>query len=237
MTTCPTCRSAVAEGSGFCNWCGQRLDAARAAEVKTAQPPPRAYADASDPFAHAREWGGMVHAAGAGAPERAAAASVPSRALGFASRARLGRWTSMILVALVSLGAGVAGTQVYHLNFAPAGQVEIDGELHPEFVNVGGTRFQYADGAHVFETGPDSDISRAGLQVGDVILRVDGQKVRYMESFAEILGNAPVGKPLEIIYIRAGKRAWTTLTPTTNWDEQAQPEGDRLPLQKASLAR
>jgi hypothetical protein len=236
MTTCPTCRSAIAEGSGFCNWCGQRLDAARASEVKTAPPPPRAYADASDPFAPAREWGGMVPAAGAGAPERTSA-SVPARAAGPATRARLGRWTSMILVALVSLGAGVAGTQVYHLNFTPSGQVEIDGELHPEFVNVGGTRFQYADGAHVSETAPDSDISRAGLQVGDVILRVDGQRVRYMESFAEILGNAPVGKPLEIIYIRAGKRAWTTLTPTTNWDEQTPPEGGRLPLQKANLVR
>jgi S1-C subfamily serine protease len=143
----------------------------------------------------------------------------------------------MILVALVSLGAGVAGTQVYYLNFTPPEQVEIDGELHPEFVNVGGTKFQYADGAHVFETAPDSDVSRAGLQVGDVILRVDGQKIRYMESFAEILGNAPVGKPLEIIYLRAGKRAWTTLTLTTNWDEQTQPEGNQLPLQKANLVR
>ncbi len=233
MKTCPSCRSAIIEGSGFCNWCGQRLDAARAAETRTAPPP---HAHAADPFTSAHEWGGMVPSAWASAPQRTLA-SVPSRVAGAVSRARLGRWTSMILVALVSLGAGVAGTQVYYLNFTPAEQVEIDGELHPEFVNVGGTKFQYADGAHVFETAPDSDISRAGLQVGDVILRVDGQKIRYMESFAEILGNAPVGKPLEIIYIRAGKRAWTTLTPTTNWDELTQPEGNQLPLQKANLVR
>jgi S1-C subfamily serine protease len=143
----------------------------------------------------------------------------------------------MILVAMLSLGAGIAGTQLYYLNFTPEGQVEIDGQLHPEFINVGGTKFQYADGAHVFETSPDSDITRAGLQVGDVILRVDGQKIRYMESFAEILGNAPVGKPLEIIYIRASKRAWTTLTPTTNWDETIIQEDQRLPLQKADFRR
>ncbi len=231
MTTCPSCRSSVAEGSGFCNWCGQRLNIAQAREAQTARP------RAADPFAHAQEWGGMVPSAGAGTPQMQATPE-PSRVAGPISGARLNRWSSMILVALISLGAGVAGTQFYHLNFAPEGQVEIDGELHPEFVNVGGTRFRYADGAHVFETSPDSDVSRAGLQVGDIILRVDGQKIRYMESFAEILGNAPVGKPLEIIYIRAGKRAWTTLTPTTNWDEQlAPPPGNQLPLQKAGLAR
>ncbi|MBA3242775.1 MAG: PDZ domain-containing protein [Acidobacteria bacterium] len=233
MNTCSTCRAAVPEGSGFCNWCGQSLDTGQAGGARTATPP-RAAANASDPFMSPHEWGAMTPSAGTSTLQSPDTAGLP-RVARLASSARLNRWSSMIMVALLSLGAGVAGTQVYHLNFTPAEQVEIDGELHPEFTTVGGTKFQYADGAHVFETAPDSDVTRAGLQVGDVILRVDGQKIRYMESFAEILGNAPVGKPLEIIYIRAGKRAWTTLTPTTNWDEYTRPEGNQLPLQKANL--
>lgn len=233
MITCAECRYEIADGSNFCNKCGQRAGAFKEKRVETM--PLGGAAEGPTPFDTPRDWGAMTPSVGASTLQRAGATEIEQAAVKRAGR--LGRWGNMLLVSLLSLGAGIAGTQFYYVTFPPSGQVEIDGRLHEEFVTVGGTKFQYADGAHIAETAADSDVARAGLKTGDVIIRVEGQRIRYMENFAEILGNAPVGKPLEVIYIRKGIRAWTTLTPTTNWDEKTKEPGEQLPLQKARLAR
>lgn len=236
MITCVECGSAVAENSNFCNKCGRRVAARRETKIETAPLPDAP--PGPTPFETPQDWGALTPSAAAGAPPAHGRANESHLQQAAANRVRrLGRLGNMLLVSLLSLGAGIAGTQFYYVTYPPGGMVEVDGQLHEEFVDVGGTKFQYADGAHVFETTADSDVTRAGLKAGDVIIRVEGQKIRYMEDFREILGNAPVGKPLEVIYIRDGIRAWTTLTPTTNWDEKTGQPENRQPLQKASLAR
>jgi regulator of sigma E protease len=64
----------------------------------------------------------------------------------------------------------------------------------------------------VGQVGPDTPASRAGLEPGDLIVTVDGRPVGSFGSFSEQV-RAGGGKPLDVVYARAGERREVTITP------------------------
>jgi serine protease Do len=61
------------------------------------------------------------------------------------------------------------------------------------------------EGALVARVGPNSPARQAGLQQGDVITAVDGEKVGEQKSLAEILNKRKVGDEVTLTIARDGK--------------------------------
>ena len=81
---------------------------------------------------------------------------------------------------------------------------------------VGVDNFETADGdvgatfANV-DT-PDGPADKAGLVGGDIITTVDGRAVRSDDDITEIMRSTPIGKTVDVVYIRDGEIKNTKLT-------------------------
>lgn len=100
------------------------------------------------------------------------------------------------------------------------------------FVGVNG--FNDSDQGVTFESVsvPNGPADKAGLVGGDVILKVDGQDVRDEDHIDEIMTQTPVGKTIEIEYLRDGEKKTTKLTTISqdenrrlNREYERRPEG------------
>jgi S1-C subfamily serine protease len=69
---------------------------------------------------------------------------------------------------------------------------------------------------------PDSPADKAGLIGGDIIKTYDGQNVEDADRMGELLRNTPVGKTVDVVYVRDGETKTTKLTTISRDD------GDRL---------
>jgi membrane-associated protease RseP (regulator of RpoE activity) len=65
---------------------------------------------------------------------------------------------------------------------------------------------------------PGSPSDKAGLVGGDVITTFDGQRVTSDDQIKDLLGKTPVGKTVEIIFIRDGETRTTKLTTISKTD-------------------
>jgi membrane-associated protease RseP (regulator of RpoE activity) len=59
---------------------------------------------------------------------------------------------------------------------------------------------------------PGGPADKAGLVGGDVITKFDGQEIRDEDQMEELLTRTPIGKTVEVEYIRDGERKTTKLT-------------------------
>lgn len=89
---------------------------------------------------------------------------------------------------------------------------------------AGVNEFQTTDGGVTFAkvTPPDGPADKAGLVGGDIITTVDGQPVRSDDEMMDALRRAPIGKTLDIIYLRDGETRNTKMTTIS------EAEMDRL---------
>lgn len=59
---------------------------------------------------------------------------------------------------------------------------------------------------------PDSPADKAGLVGGDIITTVDGMPIHSDDEITELLANTPIGKTLDVVYLRDGETKNTKLT-------------------------
>ena len=220
---CPSCGATLVAGLRFCRMCGYRLGEGveefvatqrfDAASMPTAAPPP----PATDPF-HARQtWGaapmqpiqpfGSASMLEGGQPQTSRLAKMcrPVRGMWL--------WVTIILVILIvggmmplaMRGRGGRGTPPV----AARSFLGVDG-----FENVPGGGGAFIQGI----AGPETPIVRANLIGGDVIKKFDGKDVRDAGDMRRILGETPVGKTVEVVYVRDGVTATTTLTTVAQKD-------------------
>ena len=98
----------------------------------------------------------------------------------------------------------------------------------------GVNEFNNSDDGVIFEcvSAPGGPADKAGLVGGDVILSVDGQPIHDEDQIDELMSRTPVGKTLDIDYLRDGEKKSTKLT-TISLDEhrrlvrefERRPEG------------
>ena len=62
---------------------------------------------------------------------------------------------------------------------------------------------------------PGGPADRAGLVGGDVITKFDGQDVRDEDQMDELMTRTPIGKTVDVEYIRDGEKKTTKLTPVS----------------------
>jgi S1-C subfamily serine protease len=92
---------------------------------------------------------------------------------------------------------------------------------------VGVNSFDTTDGGVTFDNvePPGAPADKAGLVGGDIITTVDGQPVQTDDEMMELLGRTPIGKTLDIVYVRDGETKTTKLTTVS------KEEFDRLQKQ------
>ncbi len=90
----------------------------------------------------------------------------------------------------------------------------------PSRTYVGVSSFETGEGGVTFDNvePPGGPADKAGLIGGDVITSFDGQVVHDEEEMTDLMPRTPIGKPVEVIYIRDGEAKTTTLTTISKED-------------------
>src|SRR5215216_7874012 len=80
--------------------------------------------------------------------------------------------------------------------------------------SIGADDFNNTDDGVILEAigTPGGPADQAGLVGGDVILKFDGQPVRDEDQIEELMAKTPIGKIVEVEYIRDGQKKATKLT-------------------------
>jgi S1-C subfamily serine protease len=98
--------------------------------------------------------------------------------------------------------------------------------------------FNNTDDGVIFEavSAPGGPADKAGLLGGDVIVSVDGQPIHDEDQIEELMTRTPIGKTVDIEYMRDGEKKSTKLT-TISLDEYRRltREFDRRPEGRASF--
>ena len=63
---------------------------------------------------------------------------------------------------------------------------------------------------------PDTPADKAGLVGGDIITKVDGQEIHDEDQMTELMERTPIGKTIDIEYLRDGEKKTTKLTTISN---------------------
>ncbi len=199
---CPNCRAQMPKGMRFCRLCGFRLGEGVEEYTETVRFGPQTVAAAQQPHG-AQPWGTM------------SPAGAPQTALGKKKRKGKGpHWIVwVILGVIVASVAGGSFLRPFNVNIggksgaassAPASKFGVN-----SFVSV--------DGGAMLDaiTPPDGPADKAGLLGGDVIKSFDGQAVAGESEIKKILASTPIGKTVEVVYVRDGETKTTKMTTTS----------------------
>ena len=204
-STCGNCRSPMPAGLRFCRNCGFRLGEGSAEYTETVRfqnvPPgtlPRNNAPNSGPYGFA---GGPL--------------SIPQRG-GIGKRRRRISGTSWMFIGLLIFFMAAAGLTAVVKQIPrriPRGGV-VTVSAPRSYAGV--DDFQTAEGnvgvTFLSAETPDGPAEKAGLVGGDIITTVDGQPVRSDDEMTAIMRRTPIGKTVDIVYIRDGETKTTKLT-------------------------
>lgn len=104
--------------------------------------------------------------------------------------------------------------------------------VNKAFIGVNG--FDTTENGVTFESvnAPGSPADKAGLIGGDIITKFDGQDIRDEDQMNELMARTPIGKTVEVEYIRDGEKKKTQLTTISSEeskrltrDFERRPEG------------
>ena len=78
---------------------------------------------------------------------------------------------------------------------------------------IGVTVDDVAEGVRIGEVDAESPASKAGLRAGDIVVEVDGERVRSGRQFSRLIQESPQGKSVALGVMRDGKRQTFNVTP------------------------
>ena len=103
---------------------------------------------------------------------------------------------------------------------------------------IGVDGFNDTDHGVIFEavSAPGGPADQAGLVGGDVILKFDGQEIQNEDQIDDLMAHTPVGKTVEVEYLRDGVKKTTKLTTISLQDyTRLSREFDRRPEGRAQF--
>ncbi|HEV2801647.1 MAG TPA: PDZ domain-containing protein [Pyrinomonadaceae bacterium] len=209
--TCPSCGTPLVGGMRFCRACGYRLGEGMAEYVETVR------------FDRMADFPGMSagnQPTGAQTTVMSPIATAPQIP---ARQRRRGRKLIAVLLFLVVLipAVGVGGVFLFRAarNAAQQKMAELQIENGPRSF-LGADDFYDTDGAGALlaEAMPGSPAEQAGLLDGDIITKYDGKTINGENALREALHETPIGKTVEVVYLRDGETKTTKLTTISNED-------------------
>ena len=223
---CPSCHTMLVRGMRFCRMCGYRMGEGveEFAETRrfdgTVPPvaPPKGAATGTPfqtpnaaPFQTPHAWGAMSPIQPMGV------ADMPSGSFGKFVKVwnpmRLG-WLFWVILTIVVLTAGGAAIRQAKMRGAFGGPRVAAVPPARAFLGVDGFDPAPGGGGAMIEgiAAPDTPVERAGLIGGDIIVNFDGQAIADDDELRKVLAATPVGKAVEVVFIRDGATKKTTLT-------------------------
>lgn len=210
---CPSCRTELVAGLRFCRMCGFRLGEGVEEFTETRRfdgrtpphaPPAEATKDAPPLNSAYQTW-----TAAPLAPQAPyAPVARPDSAQGW-------RWTNIFKPWRMGWVGWVVLSLVLIVVIGLVNPTERDDGRRESPVESQLDDIQTADGGGAFIVGldgPGTSFEQAGLLGGDVITSFDGQPVRNERALRRLLRRTPVGKAVEVVYVREGETRTTTLT-------------------------
>ncbi len=211
---CPSCRTHLTAGLRFCRHCGYRLGEGLEEYAETRRlggSMPTGINPASQTASAAMgshgPWGAMSHMPLMQPLE----ASKSSSSL---CRRMAGSWVMWMVLVLAVLTAG--GILTSGLRDLRRGERPLVAKSFPE---VDG--FKTGDGGGAFIEGlktSDTSFERAGLLGGDIITSFDGKSVANARAMKRIFAATPVGKTVDVIFVRDGEVMNTKLKTVSERD-------------------
>jgi serine protease Do len=80
-------------------------------------------------------------------------------------------------------------------------------------VQIGVTVEDVAEGVRIEDVDQDSPAAKAGLRSGDLVVEVDGERVRSSRQFSRLIQESPEGRSVRLGVMRDGKRQQLDVTP------------------------
>jgi S1-C subfamily serine protease len=208
-TTCQNCHSSMPTGLRFCRNCGYRLGEGLAEYTETVRFQNVPNGAAAGNAATTAMPGGYPPGFGMGGGQMAATAagSLKRRKKRMSGMT----WIFLVMIMFFVVGAGVSF-------FVPRfqGRINMGGIAAPAPPRsaFGVDNFEDADGGATFDSVayPGSPADKAGLVGGDIITTFDGQRVTEEDELRDLLEKTPIGKTVDVVYIRDGETKTTKLT-------------------------
>lgn len=206
VTTCANCRSPMPSGLRFCRNCGFRLGEGSAEYTETVR------------FQNGHQAAGFAAGFRPTSEQQPLATThlpggMPQTTGKSKKRCKMSGMTKIFL-ALVAFFL-VAG--LFTALFSPArrnagGRGVVINPAPQSFFGVSG--FEDVEGGVTFQNvePPGSPADTAGLVGGDIITTYDGQRAEDEDRMRELLTGTPVGKTVDVVYIRDGETKTTQLT-------------------------
>jgi len=199
---CAQCGSPMPPEMRFCRSCGNRLGEGPAEYTETVRLPNSAGAAGTSPF-YPSVNAPLARKIGRDYPRR--------RRLGFSGMT----WIWIVLGLFFASGGGLS-MLIKNAGRIPRGGVTVSAPR--SYFGVDG--FKNADGGVTFAVvaPPGSPADKAGLVGGDIITSFDGHPVTKESEISDLLSQTPIGKRLEVIYVRDGNFHNTQLTTISEAD-------------------
>jgi S1-C subfamily serine protease len=228
ITICPNCHVQMPSVLRFCRSCGFRLGEGLAEYVQTVRLPNQPTAS---PNGAASSTGAPQFGANTWAPiaPTATAQSPAGQASAFVDRCqkKQGRRRRTPWIVWVVLGITVASVTGGGL-MSPFGLRNKTRQaalrtLPRSYVGLSETKAASGGVTFDYVTPPGSAADKAGLIGGDIITTLDGKQVTSPEELIKVLIATPVGKTIDVVFIRDGETKTTQMT-TISKEEQKRLE-------------
>ena len=215
VTTCGNCRAPMPRELRFCRNCGFRLGEGPAEYTETVRFQNVPQGTLPGNAANAAPYGF------AGGP-MAAPGKPRKRPMSGMSWLFIG-----LLIFFIAAAGFTAVVKQVRRNIPPGMGVSIPAPR--SFAGV--EDFNTADGGVTFDNvqPPGGPADLAGLVGGDIITTVDGQPIQDEDDITALLARTPIGKTLDIVYVRDGETKTTKLTTISRaeYDHLARAFRDR----------
>jgi hypothetical protein len=206
VTTCTNCHSPMPSGLRFCRNCGYRLGEGLAEYTETVRFP-NGHNGAGAKTATAPTPNYQTNYGLGGGP---IAANAPCNLKRRRHRRMSGMsWMFLALIIFFFVAGGFTRFRPFRVGInrgSPATAVSRS--------YAGVNSFDTTDGGVTFDNvePAGSPADKAGLVGGDIITTFDGHEIKSDDQIMELLGTMPVGKTVDVVFIRDGETRTTKLT-------------------------
>jgi membrane-associated protease RseP (regulator of RpoE activity) len=213
---CPSCGATLVDGMRFCRMCGYRLGEGLAEYVETVR------FDERMPNLSAMPQGNQsLTGATGGQTTLITPPLAPPAPMWKPKRGK--KWTWMFLLiaffVVVTVGGQFAFRAIRDAARAGVGRFQPPPEPPRSFVGASEFRdMEGIEGVLLEEALPHSPAEQAGLLDGDIITKFDGKLVKDEDELRNAIVQTPIGKTVEVVYLRDGETKTAQLTTISNND-------------------